>query len=386
MTYADFFPEVSKNALCLLKKAGFEAYFVGGCVRDFYMSRKAYDFDLTTNAPSQSIIDVLSKGGFDARLIGGDCGTVGAKKDGLMLEITPYRTEYDYKDHRHPEKVEFVDNIKSDLARRDFTINSLALCIYDNKTELVDLFGGMDDIKNKIIRCVGDPEKRFEEDALRILRALRFSTRFGFEIEPETARVMTEKRHLLKYISAERKFKELSEILENPEISGVLNRFSDVFSEIVGSFVEKGADSVPQSFCERFFFILRKRDQNEFLSLLKELKADRKSAEKIISYKRIFDALKNGISTPFEMISDYGYLCAGYFKIFGEYEKYKDIFENPDIPKTVSELKINGTELKEMGFSGREIRDNLKKLLLLCIKGELENKKDALTLYLKNNY
>lgn len=385
MTFEEFFPKAARLAQKLLNDAGFEAYFVGGCVRDFFMSRPANDFDLTTNASSEKIIEVLEKGGFSARLIGGDCGTVGAKKDDLLLEITPYRTETDYKDHRHPEKVLFVDNIESDLSRRDFTINSLALSFDGEKNSVLDLFGGMDDIKNGIIRCVGDSEKRFEEDALRVLRALRFSSRFGFKIHRDTARSMIEKKHLLKFISAERKLRELTEILENPEISGLLNDFSPVFSEIVGNFSENSVDFVPKNFCDRLFYLLRFRPENELKTLIKNLKCDRKSAEKILAFKRIFDALTLEKSTDLEIICAYGYTAADYFKIFGSYEKYADVFENPEIPKTVKELQVDGTDLETLGFSGKEIRIALEKLLYLCVKGEIENKKEKLIFYLKNN-
>lgn len=386
MTYEEFFPQAAREALLLLTGAGYEAYFVGGCVRDFYMSRKASDFDLTTNASSENIIEVLTESGFCASLVGGVCGTVGAKKDGLTLEITPFRTETGHFDHRHPTKVDFVDDIKSDLSRRDFTVNALALGVCGEQLILVDLFGGMDDIKKSVIRCVGNPEERFEEDALRILRALRFASRFEFEIEHDTALAMIEKRHLLQYISAERKLRELTEILENPEISGIMSGFLPVFSEIVGSFVENGVDFVPQSFCERFFYILRFRDEKEICDLLKHLKTDKKSSEKILSFKRIFDALESGKSTVFEIIAQYGYLADDYFRIFGQYENYKNIFENTAVPKTVKELDINGNELLELGLCGEQIRNALEKMLYLCISGQLKNKKEQLILYIKNNY
>ena len=192
-------PQYAKKSLEILEKNGFEAYIVGGCVRDFLMNKTPHDFDITTNARPQD-----TKKCFDGyRLItnGEKHGTIAVVIDGEVVEITTYRIDGSYSDSRHPESVTFSKNLSEDLSRRDFTVNAMAL---DKNGEIVDLFGGRSDIENKIIRTVGNPSDRFEEDALRIMRALRFASLLGFEIDPETSEQIHKKAYLLKNISIER--------------------------------------------------------------------------------------------------------------------------------------------------------------------------------------
>ena len=161
-------PEGAKKILDTLHNAGFEAYVVGGCVRDSILSRKPMDFDITTSALPMEVKS-LFKRTIDTGIKHGTV-TVMINKEGY--EVTTYRVDGAYEDHRHPKDVTFTSNLLEDLKRRDFTINAMA---YNDKDGLVDAFGGIEDLEKGIIRCVGDPMKRFEEDALRILRALRFS-------------------------------------------------------------------------------------------------------------------------------------------------------------------------------------------------------------------
>ena len=157
-----------------LAEKGHEAFVVGGCVRDYLLGQCPKDYDVTTSALPEQIIECFE----GERLLANGLkhGTVTVIRDDIPIEITTYRIDGDYKDHRHPEKVEFTSSLKEDLSRRDFTINAMA---YSEKTGIVDYFGGKEDLKNGIIRAVGNPYIRFDEDALRILRALRFSSRFG---------------------------------------------------------------------------------------------------------------------------------------------------------------------------------------------------------------
>ena len=177
--------DIPNNANLILKalcESGYEAYLVGGCVRDFLMNRPCNDFDITTCAKPLEIEEALNRKGIRYFETGLKHGTVTAVLDGEAFEITTYRTDGEYLDARHPENVVFVSDLSEDLSRRDFTINALA---YNAKVGIVDKFGGIDDIKNGIIRTVGNPDKRFNEDALRIMRALRFASTLGFEIENE---------------------------------------------------------------------------------------------------------------------------------------------------------------------------------------------------------
>lgn len=176
-----------------------KAYVVGGCVRDFIMCKAHTDIDITTSAEPNEVIDVF----VDYKIIetGLKHGTVTVIIDAMPLEITTYRIDGNYSDNRRPNKVSFTKSIKEDLARRDFTINAIA---YNPEVGFIDYFNGREDIDNKIIRAVGNPEERFNEDSLRILRGLRFSSQLGFKIEKRTADAMFSQGDLLKNISAER--------------------------------------------------------------------------------------------------------------------------------------------------------------------------------------
>ena len=199
-------PANVKNILDRLQSEGFEAYVVGGCVRDMYLGQIPNDWDITTNAlPEQ--VKALFRRTVD---IGIEHGTVKVMIKDEGYEITTYRIDGEYEDSRHPKEVKFTKELSEDLRRRDFTINAMA---YSEKTGLVDLFGGVDDLKAGLIRAVGDPEERFGEDALRILRALRFSARFGYEIEETTRAAIRKLAPTLSSISAERIREELEKLI-----------------------------------------------------------------------------------------------------------------------------------------------------------------------------
>ena len=212
-------PEYIKEITDSLQSAGYEGYIVGGCVRDILMNRLPKDWDITTNAKPEEILKVFSKAKYENSF-----GTVllPIRKESLnesikgeledVVEITTYRSEQGYSDCRHPDSVKFELELDKDLERRDFTINALAL--NPNKSEeIIDLFGGQKDIKLKIIRAVGEPSDRFKEDALRMLRAIRFSAQLGFELEPKTQRAIVKLAGSLKFISKERIRDELIKIL-----------------------------------------------------------------------------------------------------------------------------------------------------------------------------
>lgn len=195
-----------------LEKAGFEAFVVGGCVRDLILGREPKDWDVTTNAKPEEIIALFPKTFYENTF-----GTVGVVDENVeegslkVIEVTPYRTESGYSDNRHPDEVVFSDKIEDDLQRRDFSINALAYSV--SKKELIDLYDGQKDIKDKLIRTVGNPVARFNEDGLRIMRGVRLSSELSFEIEPETEIAMGEYAYLLTNISLERIRDEFSRII-----------------------------------------------------------------------------------------------------------------------------------------------------------------------------
>jgi len=222
------FPEYVKFALDRLEENGYSAYLVGGCVRDYIMGIIPHDFDITTNATPEQTEQCFND--IKTLDIGKKHGTISIVFDKEIVEVTTYRIDGEYKDSRHPESVTFTDRIEDDLARRDFTMNAIA---YSPKRGFVDPFDGRGDIERKRIVCVGEPVKRFDEDALRILRALRFSSRLGFEIESGTARAILDKRRLLLNIAAERINSEFSGILEGAYASEVISDYIDVFRTVI---------------------------------------------------------------------------------------------------------------------------------------------------------
>ena len=195
-----------------LHTAGYAAYAVGGCVRDSLLGRTAYDWDLCTSALPQQVMELF--GTEQCIPTGLQHGTVTIKYGGQLYETTTFRTEGSYTDGRHPDAVQFVPDVREDLARRDFTINAMA---YNEAEELVDPFGGQKDLQNGLLRAVGEPQQRFTEDALRILRLYRFAARFGFALDAATARAARQLAPHLDCISAERIQEELAKLLAAPQ-------------------------------------------------------------------------------------------------------------------------------------------------------------------------
>ena len=211
-----------------LERSGYDAFVVGGCVRDVLMGNQPHDYDLTTSALPNETERVFSY--CSVIETGIKHGTVTVLYKGQSIEITTFRVDGEYADGRHPSSVTFSRNIKDDLSRRDFTMNGIA---YNPKIGLIDPFGGENDIKSRTIRCIGEPELRFSEDALRILRALRFSSVLGFTIEERTAKTIASHRSDLHKVSAERIFSELKRLLCGMDIKRVMLEYPKVFAEIL---------------------------------------------------------------------------------------------------------------------------------------------------------
>lgn len=201
--------EAVQTILKKLHNSGHEAYIVGGCVRDMILGQTPHDIDITTSAEPLEVKAIFSKT-IDTGL---QHGTVTVIMDGEGYEVTTYRIDGTYLDNRRPESVEFTKSLSEDLKRRDFTINAMA---YSDEDGVVDLYGGVEDLDKGLIRCVGQPRERFTEDALRMLRAIRFAARFGFEIDPKTEEAIVDLGHLINNISAERIHMELSKTLTSP--------------------------------------------------------------------------------------------------------------------------------------------------------------------------
>lgn len=220
-------PNYAANCIQVLETAGFQAYCVGGCVRDFLLGLQSQDIDICTNALPEQTQALFE--GLPMKLEGFKHGTVAPIVDGQSVEITTYRAEGPYTDHRHPEWVHFVPEITQDLARRDFTVNAIA---WSPSLGWADPFGGREDLQRKLLRCVGDPKTRFREDALRILRGMRFAVRFGLTVEAPTWQAMLEAAPLIDSLSRERVFEELSKLL--PLLTaGDMARFAPILSAAI---------------------------------------------------------------------------------------------------------------------------------------------------------
>jgi len=232
-------PKEVKHIIEGLNKAGFEAYIVGGCVRDFLLEKEPNDWDITTNAKPEEIQKIFPNSFYENKFL-----TVSIKTDSkepklAEVEITTYRSDAKYSDKRHPDEVKYAETLQEDLARRDFTINSIAM---DSKKKVIDLFDGKIDLKNKVIKTVGDPEERFNEDALRMLRAVRFATTLNFEIEEKTKAVIIKNSIWLEAVSQERIRDEFLKIImsdrpvEGIELLRELNLLKYVLPELLDNY------------------------------------------------------------------------------------------------------------------------------------------------------
>lgn len=235
-------PKEVKNIAEKLGKANYEAYFVGGCVRDLLLGKEPKDWDITTNATPEEIQGVFSQRevGTPTDSVGGystfyenNFGTVSvitdAEKESLkVVEITPYRLEGKYTDKRHPDEVRFADKLEDDLSRRDFTVNAMALKEEDGEWKVIDLFDGQKDLKNKIIRTVGEAEKRFNEDALRLMRAVRFASVLNFSIEEKTEKAIKKLSTTLEFVSKERIRDEFEKIIMSDNASFGIRKLEDL--------------------------------------------------------------------------------------------------------------------------------------------------------------
>ena len=222
-----FLPKNIQNCIDLLEASGFSAYAVGGCVRDACLGRTPHDYDLCTNAwPSQT--EAVFR---DFRLVlaGEKHGTVTVITEDGPVEITTFRTEGGYRDNRHPDWVKFVPDIEGDLARRDFTVNAMA---YSPKRGFADPFGGREDLRNHVLRAVGDPEARFQEDSLRILRGVRFAARFGLTPEEHTMQAMLSQAGLMENLARERVFEELCKLLLVAKAEDI-TRFAPILAAVI---------------------------------------------------------------------------------------------------------------------------------------------------------
>jgi tRNA nucleotidyltransferase (CCA-adding enzyme) len=225
-------PKDVLEVLRVIQSAKYEAYIVGGCVRDLVMGYNPHDWDICTNCTPDKTKEILNNANIKVTTVGIEYGTVVAMMNTQEIEVTTYRTDGQYSNNRKPDSVTYVKDITEDLSRRDFTINAMAIDPINN--EFIDKFSGLEDINNKILRCIGNPNERFQEDALRILRALRFAIKYQFSIEEQTSKSMLCNRQLLDNISKERITNELLKILIcKKDIRNYFLEYSDIVFQII---------------------------------------------------------------------------------------------------------------------------------------------------------
>lgn len=330
-----------KDAINILKtfnKNGFEAYFVGGCVRDFLLDKNFSDIDITTNALPEQVKNIFRKS-IDTGI---QHGTVTILVNGESYEVTTFRKEDEYVNHRAPDKVEFVSDLKEDLDRRDFTINAMAL---DYKGKLFDFHNGEADLKNNIIKTVNDPNERFFEDALRMLRAFRFSSKLGFVIDSNTIMAIKNNAKLITYVSIERIVNEFRKLLEGKGnidslqlmIDSTLNSYIPFIKDI--KVIE---DFSKYTFCQSLYIL--SIINNISFDELKKLKLSNKEIKLVKEYDKIRNDFKNNI--PLELIlykydiEDVRFIC--------NYFKFRNISE-------IDKVKLAITSLNDIAIESEEI-------------------------------
>lgn len=381
-------PEDVQYIISKLLSAGFEAFVVGGAVRDFLLGDIPGDHDITTSATPSEIKDVFkNEKTVDTGIKHGTVSIILNKKP---YEVTTYRIDGEYLDARHPESVSFTRNIKEDLARRDFTINAMA---YNETSGFVDLFSGKADLNLGVIRAVGIAEKRFDEDALRILRALRFASKLDFKIEKETSLAIFKKAHLLSKVAKERIYAEWIKLL----MGRGAYRIIDEYRKIIGIFIpelDEFALPAAENFLNstydlRFVSLFADKGASLWLSAIDTLRADNKM--KALG-KTLLENLETPINDEYEIklvlskigientakLVEFKNLCG---KASGkEKALFEKVVKNGDCFR-LSEMKISGKELAKIGICGKKTGDVLLKTLDSVMRGETPNEREALLDY-----
>ena len=384
-------PQSARTILDLLEAAGHEAFVVGGCVRDALMGRTPNDWDIATSARPEQTKAVAADAGFKTIDTGIKHGTVTVIVDHEPFEVTTYRADGSYSDGRHPDSIEFLDRIDGDLARRDFTINAMA---YNPSRGLVDRFGGQADLEAGILRAVGDPRERFTEDALRIVRGLRFAAQLGFAIEPETSDAMHELRSLLDNIAVERTWVEFRGLLEGSYAVDVLRAYNDVIFAIIPELEPEfefdqrnpfhrydvwehtlhALEAAPTDMeaTLRFALLLHDIGKPHCLTIDEEGKGHAYGHEKVGEPFAIRRCDKSGIGRG-QMVDSPMSIA------FAKAEKLMDEQLNAEPVFGIKDLAINGSDLIALGMEpGPVIGHVLQVLLNEVVDGDVLNEREAL--------
>ena len=435
------FTKGAENLIKTLQNSGFEAYAVGGAVRDFLRGVNYSDVDITTSATPDEMLEVFKD--FKVYPTGIKHGTVTVAVDGENIEITTFRTENGYSDNRRPDEVVFVRSLVEDLKRRDFTINAMA---YNEEKGVVDLFGGQADLQNKIIKTVGNPDERFNEDALRILRGLRFASVLDFEIEKDTKQSILKNYRLLSNVAVERIYVELTKLLLGKGVGRILTEFKEVFFHLIPKLkLCDGFEQKSKFHCYDVYAHIVKSIENSapdkivrWALLLHDIekpacftvddngvghfyghqKLSSETARQILRYFKTDNYTINTVSQliylhdiPLDankvaikyFLNKYGYSFLKYFSFvrigdaLAHAEPYGEVrVENANQVLSIAEeivksgecytlkrLAINGDDLKNLGYKGIQIKQKLDYVLDLVIKGKINNDKEEILTFIK---
>ncbi len=379
-------PNGVKTIIEQLNRHGHRADVVGGSVRDHLLGKTPYDYDITTDATPEEMLVIFRD--FRTLPTGLKHGTLTVMVDGEPHEVTTYRRDGDYLDHRHPDTVTFTEKIAEDLSRRDFTVNAMA---YNSNDGLTDLFGGREDLKARIIRTVGDPYRRFDEDALRILRAVRFSATLGFEIEKSTATAAEELAHLLSFVSGERIYTEIKKLIAGASAYRVLHNYPTIIEAALGingytlPDQMRFASSLPEV---RFFSLFAGCDDpvSKFITVADRLKMDNAMRDSGVAVLSNLSRVIEGAADVKLCLRDIGVdntLLLSHTRALLGYSgtcihcHVMGIIESGEA-YTTRQLAIGGKELLALGYRGKAVGEMLDFLLTSVINGDLKNERDAL--------
>lgn len=434
-------PEGVARALSMLEAAGYEAFIVGGCVRDALMGIPPKDYDITTSAQPGQTKAVFAD--FHVIETGIQHGTVTVMMEGMPLEITTYRTEGTYSDNRHPDSVAFTTSLREDVARRDFTMNAIA---YSPARGLIDHFGGEADIREGVIRCVGDPDTRFREDALRMMRGIRFASVLDFRIEENTAAAIRGNKERIPSVSAERIQVELTKLLCGDNVRSVLMDWWDVLGTVIPEILpmhgfdqktpyhiydvwEHTAVAVQETPPVPYLrlsallhdvgkpssFFTDEKGIGHFYGhpavsarmaeeILTRLKYDNVTRRRVITlvkeHDRIIEPKETAVKRALSRLTPevfFDLLTIKRADNLAQAPNYRDRLETYDTMEdmardmlakneciSVASLAVNGNDLIALGMKpGKEIGEMLSHLLDRVIRGKLENDRDVLLTYVK---
>lgn len=365
-------PKYVLNILCALDSAGHRAVLAGGCVRDSLLGRRPSDWDIASSASPEEVLALFPR----CVPTGIKHGTITVLSGGGSVEVTAFRAEGGYSDHRRPDSVSFGCPLEADLARRDLTVNAMAM---DAAGEITDPFGGRDDLRRRLLRCVGEPERRFDEDALRMLRTVRFSAQLGFEIEPRTLEAIRALAHLASGLSAERVRDELLKTLRSPA-PGLVWQLVDL--GLLGACLAPGDASAPREALDvlpiyaRLAHFCRGLELGGYImSTDRFLAALRFDGETLRRTASAVEVLKSGSRDWKRLLRGHGE--AAVLAAHPKNRALRAVLRSGECWE-LSSLAIGGRELAALGYSGPELGRELRRLLDHVIDCPADNRADIL--------